>query len=150
MAADLGVPVAGIRLSDGSGLARSDLIPSRAIATLLAKVAGSQRSELRAMFAGLPIGGFTGTLAPRFLDVATRSGAGVVRAKTGTLAGVNALAGVVVDADGRLLAFAFMASHPTPRRLPRSRSSTGRPRSWPAAAAATLPSCQHHDSTALS
>ncbi len=91
---------------------------SRAIATLLAKVAGSQRSDLRAMFAGLPIGGFTGTLAPRFLNVATRRGAGVVRAKTGTLAGVNALAGVVVDADGRLLAFAFMASHPTAKTPP--------------------------------
>ena len=32
------------------------------------------------------------------------------RAKTGTLDGVNTLAGVVYDADGRLLAFAFMAN----------------------------------------
>jgi D-alanyl-D-alanine carboxypeptidase/D-alanyl-D-alanine-endopeptidase (penicillin-binding protein 4) len=33
------------------------------------------------------------------------------RAKTGTLNGVNTLAGVVYDADGRLLAFAFMANN---------------------------------------
>ena len=37
--------------------------------------------------------------------------AGVLRAKTGTLTGVNALSGMVVDRSGRLLLFAFLASH---------------------------------------
>ena len=58
--------------------------------------------------------------------------------RPGTLSGVNALAGVVVDADGRLLAFAFMASRPTPKTPPAARPlhRPRRPRSWPAAAAA--------------
>jgi D-alanyl-D-alanine carboxypeptidase/D-alanyl-D-alanine-endopeptidase (penicillin-binding protein 4) len=118
VAALLGVPVAGIRLYDSSGLARADLVPALALTDLVAKVAASGRRDLQAMFAGLPIAGLTGTLAPRYLDARTRAGAGVVRAKTGTLAGVTTLAGITIDADGRLLAFAFLASRPTAKSPP--------------------------------
>jgi serine-type D-Ala-D-Ala carboxypeptidase/endopeptidase (penicillin-binding protein 4) len=54
------------------------------------------------------VAGFNGTLKNRYGS--DRAGLGVVRAKTGTLTGVNSLAGTVVDADGRLLAFAFIAN----------------------------------------
>ncbi|MBR7678233.1 D-alanyl-D-alanine carboxypeptidase, partial [Streptomyces daliensis] len=57
-----------------------------------------------------PVAGFTGTLEERYGDEQNKPGAGLVRAKTGTLTGINTLAGTVVDADGRLLAFAFMTS----------------------------------------
>ncbi len=36
---------------------------------------------------------------------------GLLRAKTGTLKGVTALAGYVPDAHGRLIAFAIMGQH---------------------------------------
>ncbi|CAM5711051.1 D-alanyl-D-alanine carboxypeptidase/D-alanyl-D-alanine-endopeptidase [Streptomyces californicus] len=60
---------------------------------------------------GLPIAGFSGTLDGRYERDA--AGTGLVRAKTGTLRGVNSLAGTVVDRQGRLLAFAFLASGST-------------------------------------
>ncbi|MGB8944597.1 MAG: D-alanyl-D-alanine carboxypeptidase, partial [Streptomyces sp.] len=67
--------------------------------------------ELRSVVTGLPVAGFTGTLVDRYPK--NSPGTGVVRAKTGTLTGVNTLAGTVVDAEGRLLVFAFMTTGTT-------------------------------------
>ena len=62
------------------------------------------------MFNGLPVAGWSGTLADRFVDAQPPNGrSGVVLGKTGTLSGVNALSGELVTADGRLLLFAIMA-----------------------------------------
>ncbi len=109
--AKLGLPMAGARFTDGSGLNRADLLTPNLLTALLAKAGDPAHPELRAALTGLPVAGFTGTLAARYTDGA----AGVVRAKTGTLTGVNALAGTVVDRDGRLLAFAFLAANTTSR-----------------------------------
>ncbi|MFJ7075770.1 D-alanyl-D-alanine carboxypeptidase/D-alanyl-D-alanine-endopeptidase [Streptomyces sp. NPDC098781] len=102
----LGLPMAGIAVKDGSGLNRDDKLTAHLLTALLAKAADPAHPELRATLTGLPVAGFTGTLSSRYTDGA----AGIVRAKTGSLTGVNALAGTVVDQDGRLLAFAFLAA----------------------------------------
>ncbi|MEU1047097.1 D-alanyl-D-alanine carboxypeptidase/D-alanyl-D-alanine-endopeptidase [Streptomyces sp. NPDC005897] len=105
----LGLPVRGARFHDGSGLDRTDLISADLLTSLLAEAADPARPQLRAVLTGLPVAHFTGTLAGRYTDGA----AGLVRAKTGTLTGVNTLAGTVTTPDGRLLGFAFLANDTT-------------------------------------
>lgn len=106
----LGLPVAGARFHDGSGLDRDDRLTANLLTALLVKAGAADHPELRPVLTGLPVAGFTGTLSARY---AGDGAAGVVRAKTGTLTGVNALAGTVVDKDGRMLAFAFLTSGTT-------------------------------------
>ncbi|RRR87403.1 D-alanyl-D-alanine carboxypeptidase/D-alanyl-D-alanine-endopeptidase [Streptomyces sp. RP5T] len=107
--AGLGLPLAGADFHDGSGLDRTDRLTANLLTSLLVKAGDPDHPDLRPVLTGLPVAGFTGTLTSRYTDGA----AGVVRAKTGTLTGVNTLAGTVVDQDGRLLAFAFLASDTT-------------------------------------
>ena len=107
---DLSINDAGLALSDGSGLARSDRIPPRILGELISAAARNVNPNLWALPAGDPVAGFSGTLNDRFIASADKVGRGMVRAKTGTLTGVSALAGTAVDSQGRLLAFAFMAS----------------------------------------
>ena len=113
----LGVGPDAARLFDSSGLSHADRISPAALAAVLTQVAGPNHPELRAVATGLPIAGFTGTLGTRFTGAAG-AGIGAVRAKTGTLDGVNTEAGLVEDADGRLLAFAVMAADGDPRTHP--------------------------------
>ncbi|UCA54314.1 D-alanyl-D-alanine carboxypeptidase/D-alanyl-D-alanine-endopeptidase [Streptomyces sp. WA6-1-16] len=104
----LKVPMAGAHFADGSGLDRRDRATPALLTALLARAADPDRPGLRPVLTGLPIAGFSGTLGGRYAPDA--AGTGLIRAKTGTLRGVNSLAGTVVDRQGRLLAFAFLAS----------------------------------------
>jgi D-alanyl-D-alanine carboxypeptidase/D-alanyl-D-alanine-endopeptidase (penicillin-binding protein 4) len=97
----------GTGLSDGSGLAASDRVSSATLAAVLRLA--TVRPRLRYAVTGLPVAAWSGTLADRYLSGTSRAGAGVVRAKTGTLTGVSALAGLVRDRDGELLVFVFVA-----------------------------------------
>jgi D-alanyl-D-alanine carboxypeptidase/D-alanyl-D-alanine-endopeptidase (penicillin-binding protein 4) len=96
---------------DGSGLSPQDKITPAALVRLLTLAASARHPGLRAAVTGLPVAGFAGTLSTGnsvFGDIGGPA-RGVVRAKTGNLSTVAALAGLVYDQDGRVLVFAFDA-----------------------------------------
>ncbi|GGO26024.1 D-alanyl-D-alanine carboxypeptidase [Microbispora rosea subsp. aerata] len=99
----------GVEVHDGSGLSTKNRITPTALARILAVAASPDHPELHSLISGLPVAGFTGTLSDRYGKSDSKAGAGLVRAKTGTLNGVNTLAGIAYTSNGRLLTFAFMA-----------------------------------------
>jgi D-alanyl-D-alanine carboxypeptidase/D-alanyl-D-alanine-endopeptidase (penicillin-binding protein 4) len=110
----LGVDPTSMHMVDGSGLSPSDTMQAAALTKILSAATSNAHPELRYLLSGLPVAGFLGTLSDRYATKLTAPGVGTVRAKTGTLTGVSSLAGVVVDADGRQLAFAVVAAHVSP------------------------------------
>ncbi|MCW2714592.1 MAG: D-alanyl-D-alaninecarboxypeptidase/D-alanyl-D-alanine-endopeptidase [Frankiales bacterium] len=102
--------VQGVVLADGSGLSRLDRVTPAALTRVLAEAASGREPRLAPVLTGLPVAGFVGTLSDRYRAGGTGTpGAGNVRAKTGTLNDVSALAGLLRTADGRLLAFDLTA-----------------------------------------
>ena len=99
----------GVQLVDGSGLSPQDGIAPASLVKAVELAMAEPR--LRSILAGLPVAGFSGTLSAGQSVFAGISGAarGSVRAKTGNLSTVTALAGTVADKSGSTLAFAFMA-----------------------------------------
>jgi D-alanyl-D-alanine carboxypeptidase/D-alanyl-D-alanine-endopeptidase (penicillin-binding protein 4) len=115
---DHGFSVSRATLADGSGLSVQDAVPARLLTDLLSAAAAPDESHrqtaaLRPMLVGLPVAGSSGTLADRY-DGPAAGGRGWVRAKTGTLTGVNSLAGTVLDSEGRVLVFALLSNGPNP------------------------------------
>lgn len=99
-----GVPERTVLAADGSGLSRRNHLSADALLAVLRRMAGDERHRDRWM-AALPIGGSDGTLAKRFETGPSR---GRVRAKTGSLSYVRALAGYVRTADEETLAFVII------------------------------------------
>ena len=99
----------GLHLVDGSGLSPQDRIAPATLVKVLTLATADAR--VRPLLAGLPVAGFSGTLSGGESVFSGIGGAalGSVRAKTGNLSTVTALAGLVTDKAGRTLAFAFMA-----------------------------------------
>lgn len=91
-------------LADASGLSRKDRTSPADLVRLLVVIADPAHPQLSPILSGLPISGLSGTLKSRVL-----AARGKVRAKTGTLTGVDVLAGYLVDKAKRALVFAIMA-----------------------------------------
>jgi len=109
----LGVPVSGATTYDGSGLSRRSVVPARALLDALAVAADPAHPRLTGLVEGLPVAGFSGSLAYRFAQDAD-PGLGYVRAKTGTLTGVHGLAGLAVGRDGSVMTFVALADRVRP------------------------------------
>lgn len=95
------------RFVDGSGLSRYNLLSVELLTNLLIYM--YHNFELMPEFtASLPIAGVDGTLKNRMQSMSAEK---VLRAKTGTLSGVSALAGYTNTADGEVFAFGILISH---------------------------------------
>jgi D-alanyl-D-alanine carboxypeptidase/D-alanyl-D-alanine-endopeptidase (penicillin-binding protein 4) len=102
----MGIDSTEFHLSDGSGLSSENLISPHAFTRLLRYIRAHPRASTFAP--GLPQAGGTGNLKTRF---AATPLAGRVRAKTGSIAGVNTLSGYIERADGKPLAFSVELNH---------------------------------------
>jgi D-alanyl-D-alanine carboxypeptidase/D-alanyl-D-alanine-endopeptidase (penicillin-binding protein 4) len=113
MVADLaaaGVPTEGIALTDGSGLDLGNRATCRSLAQVLElEPVGDVLEE------GLAIAGQSGTLQGRMVGTPAE---GNLRAKTGSLRNVSALAGEVDGADGRTYTFAYISNVPEGEFVP--------------------------------
>lgn len=106
----LGLPLDGVVTTDSCGLATGNLISPEKFVTLLRLMLADPAADIGHALPGLPIAGLTGSLDNRFGSASQLDGAGVVRAKTGSLNQVTSLSGYVINSDGRLLVFSIIGN----------------------------------------
>jgi D-alanyl-D-alanine carboxypeptidase/D-alanyl-D-alanine-endopeptidase (penicillin-binding protein 4) len=106
MAKRLGVPDEGWGLTDGSGLARTDLLTPRGVVALLAAM--DRHPAASPLRDSLPIAGVDGTLEKRMKGTPAERR---VTAKTGALRLANALAGYATTERGERLAFSIVVNN---------------------------------------
>lgn len=94
------------RFVDGSGLSSDDLVTPAAVVLLLHWMDGPNRRGAWWQLLAAP--GDEGTLRKRLLPLASR-----LRGKTGSIAGVNALSGIVRGQHGRSRYFSIIINHHT-------------------------------------
>ena len=102
---EAGIDSEKIRLNDGCGLSRENLITPRFQTSLLQFL--SKRSYFDLFLNTLAISGTDGTLRNRLSATEVR---GSIHAKTGTLNGVTTLSGYMTTKSGRNLVFSIFAN----------------------------------------
>lgn len=107
MFTEIGVDTSRLEIVDGSGVSRYNLISPDILIEWLR--AAYENPRWGAEFvASLPIAGVDGTLENRMRGTPAE---GVLRAKTGSLAGISSLAGYTTTEDGETLAFSMIFGH---------------------------------------
>ncbi len=101
---EVGIDAAEFRFVDGSGLAPDDLVTPAAVVTLLRWMNAPSRRGVFWNLLATP--GEEGTLRRRLLPLASR-----LRGKTGTIAGVNALSGILAGEHGGFRYFSIVINH---------------------------------------
>lgn len=100
------VNTSGVRLRDGSGLSRKNLVTTEFLATTLAL---STREPWYADFYNsFPVAGESGSVSGMFQKSAAK---GNLRAKSGTLEGVKGYCGYATNAGGRKIAYALIVNN---------------------------------------
>lgn len=106
MVAAWGLDAAELRMRDGSGLSRYNLVSPDFIADLLARMETSAHAAI--WLASLPVAGEDGTLQNRMREPPLHAN---VRAKTGSLSGVRALSGYLDTPSGRRIIFSTVVNN---------------------------------------
>ncbi|HEU4753476.1 MAG TPA: D-alanyl-D-alanine carboxypeptidase/D-alanyl-D-alanine-endopeptidase [Armatimonadota bacterium] len=103
---EIGIDTGGVKVNDGSGLSRLDLVTARVVSDLLVWVAAQPWKD--AFEVSLPVAGVDGTLRSRLKGTPAEKN---VHAKTGSLAHVTALSGYVSTAGGERLVFSMLINN---------------------------------------
>ncbi|MEO0731191.1 MAG: D-alanyl-D-alanine carboxypeptidase/D-alanyl-D-alanine-endopeptidase [Bacteroidota bacterium] len=100
-----GLPLTGVHLEDGSGLATRNFFPAALMTAFLRQQADQERWRK-----SIPLAGQTGSMRGFLKGTAAE---GRLYAKSGSVGGARNYAGYVVRADGKELAFAIMVNNYT-------------------------------------
>jgi serine-type D-Ala-D-Ala carboxypeptidase/endopeptidase (penicillin-binding protein 4) len=96
----------GLRLRDGSGLSRKNLVTTTALASNL--LSATYRPWFNDYYTSFPVAGETGSISNMFKKTLA---AGNLRAKSGTLEGVKAFCGYTTTAGGRQLVYSLIINN---------------------------------------
>lgn len=105
--AQKGLAMPELAMENGSGLSRVERISARGMGEML--VDAFRSAVMPEFIASLPLVAADGTMRKRLANAEV---AGQAHIKGGTLSGVRAIAGYVLDARGRRVIVVFMVNHP--------------------------------------
>ena len=99
---DIGIDATQLRMVDGSGLSRYNLLSPQLVVNLL------KYMYSETFLTSLPMAGVDGTLKNRMKGTPLE---GNLKAKTGTMSGVSALSGYITTESGDVIAFSIMINN---------------------------------------